>query len=298
MSHKVLDLFAGHGLGVAIKRLGAEEHPVEIWEDAIKTRLLNGLSDVVYRDVWDVDRAAGLKFDTLTGGPSCQLFSSAGTGRGRKVLPDLLRAIEDGTYQSIPALRQLTIDLDPVKQDDRITHVLLPLHYIWRYFPKYVLLEQVRAVLPIWEAYLEEMAKWGYAGETQVVLAEQFGVPQTRRRAILLARRSGTPASFPEPTHSRYYERTPDKSDEGVLPWVSMRAALGPVWDVERPAPTVTGGVVQPVGQKSSGLAGGGRSAMRSNYGSGGDSSKRGMRLVGQPAPAITSKADRNRWLA
>lgn len=254
--HAVLDLYAGHGFGVALRKLGVPEHAVEIWDKAIDTRLLNGLSDVAYRDVWDVDAAAFLKWDTLTGGPSCQLFSSAGTGKGRKVLPELLQAIRDGVYKSIDDIRALIEVLDPVKRDERIVHVLIPLHYIWRYRPTYVLLEQVRSVLPIWQAYGAEMEAWGYSWTADVVKMEQYGVPQTRRRAILMARRDGVPASFPAPTHSAYHERTPDKLDPGVKRWVTMREALGPVWEVDRPSPTVTGGGSQTGGAEIFGPGG------------------------------------------
>ena len=37
-------------------------------------------------------------------------------------------------------------------------------------------------------------------------------------------------------------------------------------------------------------------SSLRSNYGTGGDPSKRGERTIDQPAATLTSKADRNKW--
>jgi DNA (cytosine-5)-methyltransferase 1 len=55
-----------------------------------------------------------------------------------------------------------------------------------------------------------------------------------------VARRGG-PVHLPVPTHSRYYPRTPDKLDPGVLKWVSMAEALG--WGMaDRPMTTITGG--------------------------------------------------------
>ena len=77
--------------------------------------------------------------------------------------------------------------------------------------------------------------------------------PQTRRRAILVARNDGGIARLPKPTHSKYYARDPERRDPGVLPWVSMFDALG--WGFKnRPALTVTGhGLVtrHPTGQKT-----------------------------------------------
>ena len=253
--HVVLELFAGHGATIAIHHLGAAGRGVESWADARETRALNGF-ETVYEDAWNVEAAAELEFDTIAGGPPCQLFSSAGKGKGRKLLPDILRAIEDGSYQSVAELRRLVAEV--ADGDDGVFLVLMPLHYIWRYRPTFVMLEQVRAVLPIWQAYLSEMAKWGYGGETRVVRFEQYGVPQTRQRAILLARHESAglgPASIPAPTHSRFHEKSPERLDAGVEKWISMREALG--WEVDRPAPTVTGGGASTEGRNPSRPAGG-----------------------------------------
>jgi len=84
------------------------------------------------------------------------------------------------------------------------------------------------------------MREWGYDVKVEVLNAEQYGVPQTRKRAILVARRGGD-VHMPKPTHSRYYSRTPEKLDAGVQKWVSMAEALG--WGMtERPSITITGG--------------------------------------------------------
>jgi len=104
----------------------------------------------------------------------------------------------------------------------------------------------VPAVLPIWEKCAEVLRSIGYTVATGNLASEQYGVPQTRKRAILVARAPWMtaamgPAELPEPTHSRYHPRTPTKLDDGVLPWVSMAEALG--WGLTaRTSPTVTGG--------------------------------------------------------
>lgn len=81
-------------------------------------------------------------------------------------------------------------------------------------------------------------------GRASCGVCDDHGVPQTRKRAILIAKRYrhlDGEAAPPTPTHSRYYSRDPQRLDEGVLPWVSMAEALG--WGMtERPAFTVTGG--------------------------------------------------------
>lgn len=238
---KALDLFAGTGWGVACKWLGIEEDGVEMMPEAVATREANGMN-TIYRDVWDGLKLSKLQFqekygrhDILIASPPCQTFSAAGSGAGRKALDEVLEAIRVHAYKDAAELKKFGD-----KHDDRTALVLTPLAYIWRDLPKHVVLEQVPTVQPVWEAYAEIMRNWGYTVDTAVLNAEQYGVPQTRRRSILVARLN-EPISLPKPTHSRYYSRTPEKLDEGVLKWVSMAEALG--WGMtKRPYPTIATG--------------------------------------------------------
>jgi DNA (cytosine-5)-methyltransferase 1 len=69
----------------------------------------------------------------------------------------------------------------------------------------------------------------GYPTWTGVLHAEQYGVAQTRRRAILMASLDG-PVTPPAPTHARYNprkERLATAAEAELLPWVSMADALG-----------------------------------------------------------------------
>jgi DNA (cytosine-5)-methyltransferase 1 len=122
-------------------------------------------------------------------------------------------------------------------------------------------MEQVRAVLPLWETYARCLTILGYKAWAGCLHAEQYGVPQARQRAWLIADKSLHPSLEipPKPTHSKYHNRKPERLDEGVLPWVSMAEALGwgddrvgwmvaagvtgagrpRLWD--HPAPTITG---------------------------------------------------------
>ncbi|MEV6647776.1 DNA cytosine methyltransferase [Amycolatopsis sp. NPDC051371] len=53
---------------------------------------------------------------------------------------------------------------------------------------------------PVWEAVAEVLRREGYSVDTGLLAAEEFGVPQTRSRAILVAKRSGTTV-LPTPTY-------------------------------------------------------------------------------------------------
>jgi DNA (cytosine-5)-methyltransferase 1 len=85
-----------------------------------------------------------------------------------------------------------------------------------------VICEQVASVLPWWEGFAADFEKLGYSTWTGVLSAEQFGVPQTRKRAFLLASLDG-PVAAPQPTHEKYYSRKPHTRPElGLEPYVTM----------------------------------------------------------------------------
>jgi DNA (cytosine-5)-methyltransferase 1 len=260
---RALDLFAGHGWGIACRRLGIDEFAVEISDSAVATRAANGMQ-TLYRDVWEglEDPNIVPEHELLIASPPCPTFSPAGKGEGRRAMPELLQAIDDRRYESVESLRALAEETDPAS-----ALVLVPLAYAWRNRPTYIVLEQVREVLPIWLQYVEVLRSWGYSAWAGILNSEQYGVPQTRRRAILIARRDGRPAAAPRPTHSRYYERDPARVDPGVERWVSMERAFG--WNG------------QPL-------------EIVSNYGTRGNAEARGVRRFDEPAATITSKAGRN----
>lgn len=266
-----LDLFAGSGWGVACQRLGIEELGVEIMPEARATRAAAGMA-TVFDDVWTGLKDSGLvpDHDILIASPPCQTFSAAGSGSGRRALGEVLELIERKAHHGLGT--QLKQDAAALGMDDRTALVLTPLAYAYRHMPNYIALEQVPSVLPVWEAYAEELFGWGYSVATGILNAEQFGVPQTRKRAFLIAMLDGglTDLELPKPTHSRYHNRDPKRLDPGVLPWVSMAEALGSE-KLER--------------------------VLRSNYGTGGDPANRGERAESQPAPTITSKANRMKWM-
>ena len=173
------------------------------------------------------------------GSPPCPGFSTAGKGKGREDL-DLLRAgaiqLGDGERPDL-VLRAVASK----QKDPRSVISLDPLRWWLALRPEWITMEQVPSVLPLWEVYGEALRRHGYSVWTGNITAEQFGVPQTRRRAILLASRVMTGHGAPTATHSRFYSRSPGKLDAGLEKWVSMAEALG--WGmVLRPYPTVAAG--------------------------------------------------------
>lgn len=228
------DLFAGAGgWDLAAASLGIHARGVENMPAARATRAAAGLT-TVHDDVWTFrpdDTAQG-----LIASPPCQTFSQAGSGSGRKALDQVLSAIESDAHSSLDRLR----DFGKTVGDERTGLVLTPLHFATQHPYQWLAWEQVPAVLPVWEACAVVLRELGWKVWTGMVHAEQYGVPQTRKRALLLGSLAHD-VDHPAPTHSRFHSRTPERIDEGMQRWVSMAEALT-FGLTRRPSPTVTGG--------------------------------------------------------
>jgi DNA (cytosine-5)-methyltransferase 1 len=235
-----IDLFAGPGgWDTGVRDLGIVPLGFE-WDDAAcETARAAGhrrwQADIAALDPTMVrDHLANLRgiagVRGLIASPPCQGFSMAGKGRGRDDSEHLLKRLHD--VQTRTDVEDAIRDLTPTMTDPRTLLVLEPLRWALALTPSWMAWEQVPGVLPLWEACAEILRRVGYSVATGIVSAEQYGVPQTRRRAFLVARapwftRTHGPATLPPATHSRYHSRSPERRDEGVLPWVSMAQALG-----------------------------------------------------------------------
>ena len=288
-----VDHFAGLGWGVACHRLGIREYGVELAKSAIRMRRANGMR-TIYRDVWTglFDSEMVPEHDLYIASPPCQTFSMAGKGEGRKALDDVLGLIERRAYRYGWLLEDLARNLDP-----RTALVLTPLAHIWQHRPRLVALEQVPEVLPVWHAYAAVLRSIGYSVWAGIMRAEQYGVPQTRKRAILMARLDGK-VEPPVPTHSRYYSTDPARLDPGVEKWVSMAEALG-FGLASRPSPTITGGGTETGGAepiaKLARYTDSGDWVMRSNQRKG-DTGEYNIRSVDAPSLTLTANSFRNRF--
>ena len=177
-------------------------------------------------------------FRGLIASPPCQGFSPAGARRGIGDSPKILAAVADMDAHRA-GFDLILRTLDDACEDHRSSLVLQPLRWALLGRPAWMAWEQVPTVLPLWQACAAVLERRGYSVWTGMLQAEAYGVPQTRKRAILIANRFRE-VGEPVRTHSRYYSHDPKRLDSGVPSWVSMATALG--WEMtERPSMTVTG---------------------------------------------------------
>lgn len=151
--------------------------------------------------------------------PMCTPYSRAGKGLGIEDQPLVAQAIDDLAHGRDTRQQIKTACADPLSI---LSAEPMRWHYDLR--PEWIVMEQVPDVLPLWEQYAEILTSWGYSVRIDVLNAADYGVPQTRRRAVLAASRTRA-VVWPEPTH---YDPKKGLRFWGT-PWVSMAEALG--WD-------------------------------------------------------------------
>jgi DNA (cytosine-5)-methyltransferase 1 len=140
----------------------------------------------------DFLKAANLKsgeLDVLAGGPPCQGFSVYNHQRG---LHDERSSLYHEYIRVVDGLQ-----------------------------PKWVILENVTGMTSAGAGgavagILSGLRSLGYVVEAKILKAEEYGVPQERRRLVFVGNRIGVPIKFPEPSHG-----------EGLLPFTTVLDAIG-----------------------------------------------------------------------
>lgn len=228
----ILDAFHGAGgCAEGLRALGRHGLGVEYDPDMVATARAAGhacrLGDVSKIDPREL--LMGAPCEGLIATPPCPSFSAGGKQLGRKDLPAIHHLI-DAFAAGVDERASTTM------HDERSILTCEPMRWATLLLPEWIMLEQVPAVLPIWEdmaAYLR--VYHGYSVWTGVVYAECYGVPQTRQRAVLLASRKRE-VTGPVATHRRWYPpghryAVSGNGDGHLPPWISMATALG--WNDE-----------------------------------------------------------------
>ncbi len=189
----VIELFAGcGGMALGFKSQGFATVLANEWDRAACDSLRSNVTDRVLNcAIQEIKQFP--KADVVAGGPPCQGFSNLG--------------------ERVPN--------DPRNQ-------------LWRQYmrcveqaqPKVFVLENVPPLLKSaeYQELLRISADLGYQVEGRVLNAADYGVPQTRKRAIVIGSRIGPP-SFPERTYVNPLKR--DLLSAGLPAWRTVRDAIG-----------------------------------------------------------------------
>lgn len=201
LRYNAIDLFSGAGgLSVGLKRAGFTiVGAVENYVPAIETYKKNNFGTKVFQeDIRAVspDRFIALipngKIDLIAGCPPCQGFSSL-TQKYKKHV------------------------------DSRNDLVLEMLRLIRGIHPSVVMMENVPGLASrgreYFDAFVASLNKEGYEVTSSVLQVADYGVPQMRRRLVLLAGK-GFRIELPQPTHSQ-------NGVCGTKKWRTVRDAIG-----------------------------------------------------------------------
>ena len=188
----IVDLFAGPGgWSEGLRLLSPAMHSTEVgleWDSAAcRTRSMAGHRTLQV----DIAAASTAPFARETVGliasPPCQDFSSAGNRAG----------IAGTSGHLVGEVIRWASDLQP----------------------DWIALEEVPAVMPLWLQFVDHFAAAGYSAWAGILNTADYGVPQTRKRAVLIASRTHE-VYCPPPTHC----------DGGSLmhsPWAPMSSIVG-----------------------------------------------------------------------
>lgn len=159
-------------------------------------------TEVLHCKIQDLDAKEILKktglakgeLDCLIGGPPCQAFSVYNHQRGM--------------------------------HDERSGLFREYLRIVEGLQPKFVVMENVTGIMSVGmgqavkELY-KRLNNLGYAVDHRILKAEEYGVPQERRRVFFVGNRLGLNFQWPKPTHA------PASSGSKLLPFVNVADAIG-----------------------------------------------------------------------
>lgn len=183
-----IDLFSGcGGISLGLESAGLNcLLGLDFFEPAIETFKLNHKNsigicgDIQKTKTSDIKRLIkNQRVDLICGGPPCQGFSTVGLGQA----------------------------------DDKRNHLFLDfVRFVRDFKPSYIMIENVTGLLAkknedTLKSIYREFQKLGYHLDIRVLTSSHFGVPEVRRRVIILGNNIGCQNFYPEKEFSNYGEK-------------------------------------------------------------------------------------------
>ena len=199
---RIISLFSGCGgldlgfIQAGFKLVFANDNDKVVWETFEK----NHSVPIDKRSLVDIKSTEVPKADGIIGGPPCQSWSLAGEMRGATDERGML------FYEYIRVLK-----------DNK---------------PKFFLAENVPGIvssthLPEFKKIIKKFSSVGYEVSYQVLDARNYGVPQERKRVIIVGfdKSLGIRFTFPQPTHTKQGNKTLD--GQKTKKWMTLKDAIG-----------------------------------------------------------------------
>lgn len=207
--HTVLDLFAGAGgMTLGFEKVGfLPVFAVEIDKDAAATYEANFGSHVFQGPIEEVDSFPAV--DVVIGGPPCQGFTPLGRDMDMARRARLNRLWEE----YLRAVRQAR-----------------PSVFVIENVPEFLKSEQYQTLI---YTFASDPSLADYQLDSSVLNAADYGVPQRRRRGIVIGSRVGEPM-WPEPTHGPHSKNgRPFKTVRDAIAGLSLDPT-GKDWHIGR----------------------------------------------------------------
>jgi DNA (cytosine-5)-methyltransferase 1 len=192
---EIVEPFGGPGgWSEALRRAGIEAEAIgfDLSADACATAQAAGHR----RECVDISTVNPPAAEMTIASPPCWAWSTSGLKRARgdrQIVMEAIASYARGDDRLAEARREV--------EEPTSLLVVEPLRWALMSGSRRLLLEQVPSVLPCWQVMAEGLRRHGYSVWTGIVEAADYGVPQTRQRAVLIASRA-EPVRPPVPTHT------------------------------------------------------------------------------------------------
>lgn len=172
------------------------------------------IEEVTTAEILDAARLKPGEAFAVVGGPSCQVFSTAGT---RRSLSDPRSTMFKHFVRVIKEARPKFFVMENVRGLISAAVRHRPLSERGPGFPPLQDDEELGSAFKVVSASLRDL---GYYCIFDVLNAADYGVPQTRQRLVILGSRDGKHLQMPEPTHNEH-------GQSGLARWSTLGDTIG-----------------------------------------------------------------------